>query len=232
MIQLSKSIFKSIIDLIFPPWCVSCESILPAKRFIICNSCYSNLDIINDDQKNVFLERIETMHFDDLFIHFHFSHLFQKLMHFFKYEGFLEIADYFSYTIINSIENKYDIITCVPLHLSKKKERGFNQSEILSQKVCRLLGMEHTIVLERNRYTESQTKLSRQERKENMKDAFSCIINVENKSILLIDDVITTGSTLNECARVLKTGGAKIVDVFAMATPVDILQERLESGRL
>ena len=232
MIELSKKIFKSIIDLIFPPWCISCGDILPVKRFIICANCYSKLDLISGDQKNVFVKRIEIKHFDHIYIKFHFSELFQKLMHFFKYEGFLEIADYFSNSILESIEHKYDVITCVPLHISKKRERGFNQSEILSSKVCNLMGIEQVIALERNRYTTSQTKLSRQKRKENMSDAFNIITDVENKSVLIIDDVITTGSTLNECARVLKKAGAKRVDVLAMATPIDILQKKLESNRL
>jgi len=232
MFELSGNILRYIFNLVLPPFCVSCNNHLSEKRFIICDNCYSKLDKINEEEQNAFLKRIKNKHFDELFIKFHFSKLFQQLMHYFKYEGFLEIADYFAISIIDATKEKYDIITCVPLHSSKERERGFNQSKILSAKACELLKIESVNVLVRTRYTESQTKLTRGERKENMSNAFKIEARVENKSILLIDDVITTGATLNECAKVLKNAGAKKVDVFAMATPVDILQEKLEAANL
>jgi len=229
MLRLSQNIFRDIFNLVLPPFCISCNEHLPEKRYVICDKCYSNLEIISEKHQEIFLQRIEKKHFDTLFIKFPFSKLFQQLMHYFKYEGFLEIADYFANTIIEEIKTGYDIITFVPLHNSKKRERGFNQSEILAVKVCERTGKETTSILERIRYTGSQTKLTRTERKNNMNKAFQVNANIENKSILLIDDVITTGATLNECSKVLKSSGAKIVDVFAMATPVDILQEKLET---
>ncbi len=232
MFKLSANIFRYIFNLIIPPYCISCYNHLPAKRIVVCEHCYALLDKIIEKEKIAFLKRVENQHFDKLNIIFHFSKMFQQLMHYFKYEGFLEIAEYFAISIVDEINQKYDFITCVPLHSSKKRERGFNQSEILSLKTCELLGIEYVNVLERTRYTESQTTLSRGDRKDNMNDAFQVILNVENKSILIIDDVITTGATLNECAKVLKSAGANDVDICALATPVDILQEELESDRL
>jgi len=181
---------------------------------------------------DTFLSRMEEKHFNHIYILYHFSELFQKLMHYFKYEGYIEIAQYFSSSIQDSILKDYDFITAVPLHSSKERERGFNQSEVLSLNICRAFGIKQKNILQRNRYTTSQTKLSRSERKANIHDAFDVIENIKNKSVLLIDDVVTTGATLNECARVLKMAGAMIVDIFALATPVDILQQTLESNIL
>jgi len=226
MKRFKANIFRDLFNLVLPACCVSCFEPLASGRFIICSQCYSNIETINQQHKEAFLNRIEEKYFDEMFILFHFSPLFQKLMHYFKYEGFLQIADYFALSIQEEIGNgRYDFISCVPLHASKKRERGFNQSEILAQKVSLITGIEWIDVLERSRYTNSQTKLSRVQRKENMNNAFQLIKNVENKRCLFIDDIITTGATLNECARVLKKAGAHNVDILAMATPVDILKQ-------
>lgn len=232
MFKLSADIFRDIINLFLPPFCISCNNRLPEKRYIVCSSCYGRLEVIKAQEKAAFLKRIENKHFDELYIKFHFSKLFQQLMYYFKYEGFIQVADYFAKSIFEEVHKGFDVITYVPLHQSKMRERGFNQSAILAGKVCELLELESIQVLERIRYTESQTKLSRHQRKENMNSAFQVTCNVKDKSLLIIDDVITTGATLNECARALKNSGAKEVSVFAVATPVDILQEKLETGGL
>ena len=229
MQRFNSNILKDLFNLVFPACCISCSEPLPEKRFIICQACYNRLESINQQQIDAFMERITEKHFDEIIILFHFSPLFQKLMHFFKYEGFFQITDYFAMSIQQKIKrNTYDIISSVPLHASKKRERGFNQSEILARKVALQMGIEWIEVLERTRYTNSQTKLSRAQRKENMLDAFKFKNNVENKRLLLIDDVITTGATLNECARILKNAGAYKIDILAMATPVDILQTKAQ----
>jgi len=228
MISSINSILKSIYNLILPAVCISCDDPLPEKRAVICSNCYNAMEKILPKHKESFLERVEDKHFDNLFIKFQFSQVMQMLMHYFKYEGYMQIADYFVVSISEELKESYGIISCVPLHISKKRERGFNQSEIIARKVCQLMGKKWFEVLQRTRYTNSQTRLSRSERKANMKNAFSVNVDVKDKSVLLIDDVITTGATLNECARILKNGGARRVDVFAMATPVDILQNEMQ----
>ncbi len=105
---------------------------------------------------------------------------------------------------------RFDLIVPVPLHPARQRERGFNQAELLAlelQRKCRLpLGR----VLQRTRYTTTQTQFDRSERMENLRGAFrlrrGC--NVQDLRMLLVDDVLTTGSTLSECAFVLKKAGA------------------------
>jgi ComF family protein len=232
MSRLRQNIFRDILNLIFPAYCICCNDFLSGKRTIICESCFSRINSVSEQQKAVFLERIDKPYFDELFIKFHFSELFQQLMHYFKYQGYTAIADYLAASVIEIVENTYDFITAVPLHHTKKRERGFNQSEILAQKIGHLKDIEYADILERMKYTSSQTRLSRSQRKENMTDAFKMVREVKNKSLLIVDDVITTAATLNECARILKDAGAARVDILAMATPVDILQEKLESNSL
>ncbi|MDZ7377321.1 MAG: ComF family protein, partial [candidate division KSB1 bacterium] len=108
----------------------------------------------------------------------------------------------------------------VPLHKTRARERGYNQSALLCRAIARQTGLpydEH--ILKRVRYTRSQTKLSASERLKNVNQAFR-IVNkepIQNKNVILIDDVITTGATMNECARELITNGARTVALCAIA---------------
>ena len=113
----------------------------------------------------------------------------------------------------------FDGIVPVPLHPLRQRERGFNQAEILAREVARSGNVPLLEVLRRPHYTETQTHFNRRQRMENLRDAFTLRHNagVQEKNLLLVDDVLTTGSTLNECARVLKLAGAKSVCALTVA---------------
>jgi ComF family protein len=104
----------------------------------------------------------------------------------------------------------FDLIVPVPLHPTRERERGFNQASLLSELLSAETSMRSQRVLERVRYTTTQTALDRSERIENLHNAFRLRKNADVRGlrVLLIDDVLTTGSTLSECARVLKRAGA------------------------
>jgi len=117
----------------------------------------------------------------------------------------------------------YDVIVPVPLHAVRQRERGFNQSELLARA---LLGayphLRLDLSLRRIRPTISQARLSGNARQGNVRGAFAVVgEGLSGASVLLIDDVVTTAGTVTECARVLKLGGARCVDVFAAALAVD-----------
>jgi ComF family protein len=117
----------------------------------------------------------------------------------------------------------YDLIVPVPLHLERLRWRGFNQSLILAQAI----GYAHQVhvdpfLLERLRPTVPQTQLSIDERRANVRGAFA-VTNLERlqgERVLLVDDVYTSGATVEECAKVLHRGGAAVVDVFTLARAV------------
>ena len=116
--------------------------------------------------------------------------------------------------------DEVDLIVPVPLHVKRLRERGFNQAYLLIRKWAKEAGIPFDgLTLQRHRYTEPQTALSRAKRKRNMRGAFSLRDGgrVVGKRILLVDDVYTTGATVNECARVLTKAGAKSVDVLTLA---------------
>lgn len=112
------------------------------------------------------------------------------------------------------------IVSAVPLHASRQKWRGFNQSELLAKLLASKLGLKYADSLKRMRNTKPQMKLLAAERKQNIKNAFSLEFPLRSSpfpNVLLIDDVWTTGSTLKECCYVLKRAGAKTVWALTIA---------------
>ncbi|NVL90607.1 MAG: ComF family protein [Desulfobacterales bacterium] len=116
--------------------------------------------------------------------------------------------------------NDIDLIVPVPLHVKRLRERGFNQALILIRRWAKQERIPFDgLTLYRNRYTEPQTTLSRIERWKNIKGAFSLRHpgRIKGYKVLLVDDVYTTGATVNECARVLMKAGAEFVDILTLA---------------
>ncbi|OEU79721.1 MAG: hypothetical protein BA872_05565 [Desulfobacterales bacterium C00003060] len=116
-----------------------------------------------------------------------------------------------------------DLLVPVPLHVKRLRERGFNQAHLLIRRWAKQEGITlDCLTLSRNRHTKPQTTLSRAERRKNIKGAFSLRHSekIKGQKILLVDDVYTTGATVNECARVLKKGGAEFVDILTLARAV------------
>jgi ComF family protein len=112
------------------------------------------------------------------------------------------------------------IIIPVPLHKKRYLERGFNQARLLAELIAKEFDATlNSKLIKRIKYTDQQAQLKRQERFANLKDAFTCLApdRVEDKTIFLVDDVLTTGATLNEAARALKNSGAKKVIGLVLA---------------
>jgi ComF family protein len=112
------------------------------------------------------------------------------------------------------------MIVPVPLHLDRLRWRGFNQSLILSQAIGRRQNLQvDPFVLDRLRPTVPQTHLNERERRANVQGAFVVVApeRVQSKRVLLVDDVYTSGATVEECARILLGNGAEVVDVFTLA---------------
>jgi competence protein ComFC len=167
----------------------------------------------------------ETLYFDRAMSVFEFSGIIQAALYKLKYDGERETASSLGILMARKLSlTKWniDIIVPVPLHNDRHSERGFNQSYLLAE----IIGRERSIdvsdkILLRGKYTKSQTTLSKFERIHNVRGAFEINDNivVNGRSILLIDDIMTTGATLNECSRILKENGAKQVYCLTAACP-------------
>jgi ComF family protein len=117
----------------------------------------------------------------------------------------------------------YDLLVPVPLHRKRLRERGFNQALLLGSAVGRKMGVPCAgFALKKTRWSEPQIHLSPKEREGNVKGSFSVVDpeDIRGKRVLLVDDVMTTGSTVNECARELLKAGAEEVDVFTLARAI------------
>ncbi len=132
-------------------------------------------------------------------------------------------------TFVNFLKNsekmyvqikKYDIIIPVPISKKRLKQRGYNQSAIISKNIAKNFNLEHNDrILTKIRDNKMQSSLDKEDREKNVRDVYSVTKTekIKGKKILLIDDIFTTGNTVNECSRVLKNAGATEVGIFTIA---------------
>ncbi len=230
--NIARSILEPILQFVYPPICLACGGTLQENDRLVCGSCWQSIESVHpeDDLYQQFLAKLTGDGLiSRLFSPFYFEKegKLQSIIHGLKYQGYTSLGVKAGRKIGEVIEAaddlpKADVLLPVPLHPLKKRERGYNQSELISQGIEEVTGIPvRTDLLRRRKYTVSQTQLSLEERKENVGDAFE--INekrrdeVTGKSFILVDDVITTGSTINACAGALHDAGAKRVHAAAIA---------------
>ncbi len=219
------SLLKPVRDFIFPPLCLLCNESLTEER--ICRSCWGSFppaDPSHAAWKN--LQRIVTREgVDDLFASF----LFEKegklkdALHLLKYSEKRSIGLMFGREIGAHIAFA-DALVPVPLHRRKQRERGYNQSEWISLGIAETAKIPlNTSMLVRRKDTPTQTHLDSESRWENLRDAFESCPAVNGKNVILVDDVMTTGSTIAACARALKSlGAARVCAVAAAIATCDL----------
>jgi ComF family protein len=147
----------------------------------------------------------------------------QTILHSLKYNGKFLLGKHLGELAAKQIYEEIkgweaDLIIPVPLHPLKKAERGYNQSEFICKGISSVLKIPYrTDILKRTRFTPSQTTMTFEERKENVHKAFAISKRINGKKIIIVDDVITTGATITECARVLKGNGVDEIFAFSIA---------------
>jgi ComF family protein len=161
----------------------------------------------------------QTLHFDAAVAGYRARGVVRRLIHEFKYHQRIYLRHVIGDWLVAALEDprlnpeRFDVIIPVPLHSAKRRERGFNQAELLARSLSARSGLPVQFAMERVRFTQTQTAFDRAERMENLHNAFRLRRgrDVRGLRVLLVDDVLTTGSTLSECARVLKRAGASCV---------------------
>lgn len=161
---------------------------------------------------------------DGLFIFASYKGPMRKIIHAIKYEGIFAACSDLAKLSLSTYSNQFNFDYLVPVPLSNQRlgERGFNQTERLAKVIGKELGKEVVNILQRNRNTKPQFDLSFDERKLNLSEAFSLSKNLKTKnlkglSFCIVDDVMTTGATLEECAKVLKESGANKIYLIVVA---------------
>lgn len=205
----------NILELIYPKTCGMCENISNSD---LCSKC--KLKIKN-------LLKLNTVQYKGKCFNSH-TYLFRyeegvrdRLLKY-KFRDYSYLYKFFSEIIVNNcnLENNYDIILPVPIHKKRKAKRGYNQSELIAKEIAKNANVEYSKkVLIKTINTVPQSTLNQHQRMSNVLGIYKVINSqiIENKNILLIDDIYTTGSTVNECSKVLKQNGAKLVDVLTIA---------------
>ncbi|MCX7746378.1 MAG: ComF family protein [Clostridia bacterium] len=216
-----------MIKLIFPPKCIFCGNLLEIQTEVeICSFCYEKIPFVKEAIIEVgnmpfidhFLDGVVcTCQYTGIIKDSLQKYKFQQKSGYFRALGFLLAKKVKEVT--SSI--KFDIIISVPLHHSKESARGYNQSRLIASVLSRQINVaEKSTLISRVKNTESQSLLKRTDRFQNINNAFA--VNhpesIKDKTILLIDDILTTGATLNECGKILKMAGAKAVFAAVIAT--------------
>ena len=226
--KLGTSLCDDSLSLLFLHLCPACEKEL-SKGEVICTFCKDELP-----QTNYHLEKenpVEQVFWDRVKIEKAASFYFlsrdskvQHLIHNFKYNGLydigIEVGTLYGMQLKDTAFNDIDIIIPVPLHPARERKRGYNQAAMFAKGLAQTLNIPwNSKIVKRIKNTKTQTKQTKEERIENVKNAFQ-IIDAElmsDKHILLVDDVLTTGATLESCARTLLEVKKTKVSIATMA---------------
>lgn len=207
---------NGLLHLFFPRTCQACGHVLYAQEEVLCMKCLYKLPRTNfhyfedNPVSRVFWGRVE-LHSATSFLFFNKGGMVQRLMHNLKYRGKKQVGIYLGKLYGNELKKSnlfktVEVVMPVPMHPVKQHKRGYNQSALIAQGIAESMGAVVQIDnLIKTENTASQTKKSRYHRWQNVKDVFQIRDEkaLENKHILLVDDVITTGATIESCARLL-----------------------------
>ena len=211
------SLLHRIANTLFPPKCVLCGKILEKNELDLCAAC--RIDAPECPVKRTKLPFLDSWlavwHYEDNVRRSLLRYKFHNKRHYAASYGRL-----LAMKIAREREETFDLITWVPISRWRKLRRGYDQVELLAQAVCVELHMEPVQTLRKIRHNPPQSGIVGQaQRRANVLGVYEAIEpeNFKDKRVLLLDDIITTGATLGECARVLLTAGAKEVHCAAIA---------------
>lgn len=236
--------FSYFLDWIYPPKCVICSELLTMAskdRFVcqecrkeipfikspVCLKCGKHLEVCMDKADRICPEcNRRSSAYERGYAAFSYDIMKKSISHFkfkcFKNDSIGLARLMYEFMVLNFEDEflEYDIVIPIPIHMKKRKARGFNQSELLAEELCRLSNKKYNPdILRRVKNTIPQSSLDPIERRKNLMDAFDLSDKnaVIDKNILLIDDIFTTGNTINECAKILYREGAVKVSFFVLS---------------
>lgn len=234
----ASNLLNCFIDVIFPQRCFICKNFSRTEG--LCQTCWKKITWISEPKCKIcgcpFEFKFDSVcfkciskkpYFDKAISAFEYDDYSKPLIVMFKHYDVTILAKYLSKIMYAASQNEiecFDVVVPVPITLSKRLKRKYNQSELLARYFSKLSRIEYAPeVLIKTKDTVDQEKLSAKNRKKNLSEVFSISSNkkINGKNVILIDDVFTTGATANECAKVLKKNGAKNIIVITAARVSD-----------
>ncbi len=232
-------IIKKVLEIIFPNHCLSCEKIIN-RDGVFCEKCWSKLQFISEPKCQICSYPFEFQglnllcgkcltkkpSFDKLITIFRYNHIIRKIVTSFKFRDQTFLAKKFAPLLFNKSRDEImdcDFVISVPLHLKKLQQRKFNHSVLLAKTLLKLAPKKvfYSDFLIKTKNTKAQIELKKRDREKNLRSSFEVnkkyLTLLRGKKILLIDDVTTTGTTLESCAKILKKHGAKKVVALTIA---------------
>lgn len=219
--QCSQRVFQEILEVFFPTCCCACRKMTNQAGKFLCDECYENLDFFVTDIRLP----IVPCSIDQIIAAVEYKAPMSQVIQEMKYNRVKAVGKFLGEFLYNTTNfPDVDVITCTPLHERRQKFRGFNQSEEIAKELARLSGVAYRPLLEKTRSSQNQAKIhDKTKRLSNLEHAFRVVpptslgTTLFPHKILLIDDVTTTGTTLNACAKILKEHGAQQVFCLVVA---------------
>ncbi len=210
---------SSFLNLIFPPVCIHCGERISKQNDFLCLDCLNKIEYLIPA-----LVKAEASSYDYLVTIAKYRDVVVSIIHNLKFYNLSSISDFIAELIFKQIK-KYklildvNLIIAVPLHSVRKRERGYNQASLIAQKLASYIACDYSSdIIERVNNTLSQATLEHDKRQENISQAFKLKKNIDlkGKSVILLDDVFTTGSTVEECCKVLKKAEPEKIIVLTL----------------
>ena len=219
---MKKNLIENALNLIFPPTCGFCGEITDSY---LCEYCLNYLQTKQVNKINTYEEKFFTTH---LWLFEYKDEVREKIIEYkfnnksYLYRTFAQII--LSDRFVCDYIQEFDILIPVPIHKKRYKTRGYNQSELIAKQIAKKLkNIElRAGIIEKVKNIKPQSTLTKDQRIENVNEAYRLVKfttndNIKNKKILLLDDVYTTGSTVNECSKILKKTDCKNIGIFTIA---------------
>ncbi|HEU4495434.1 MAG TPA: ComF family protein [Flavobacterium sp.] len=230
-----RNFISSVFDLLFPPVCLGCSSPAAAEEKLLCIQCRHDLPLTSyhlrkdNEVYKKFYGRID-LEFASAMLHYHKKGIVHELIHNLKYHGHQEIGTLLGKWYAEDLKSvpaarNFDVVVPVPLHRKRRRERGYNQVDAFSAALSEGLGIAFdSSVLVRNLYSKTQTKKTFSARTEVRDELFSASADVRNhgRHFVLVDDVITTGATLEACAKALSKIPGVRLSIISIADTRDM----------
>ena len=194
--------------------CAACNAPLSGdEKDVLCPDCLRSLAA----SVSAFVPTDLPKSLDFAAAAYSFGGVSRDLVHHLKYDGHIRLAPFMAAAMKECVPPGVDLLVPIPLHPRRERSRGFNQSRALALPLAQACGIPCADTLCRTRFTHQQARLTRRQRQANLRHAMRAVQDVCGKRILVIDDVLTTGSTAAEAARALKQSGAVWVGILAFA---------------